>query len=183
MAVALVMMMAACGGGDDDTTPDTGPAGTQATTTTRAAGSSSGGGGSEDGGNYAIVTVGGTTYEVPPDALNLCNSLDKVIFGSLAVNAGGTVTSAGGTDVAVQVNFGIPVPAWDEEGLQAPLLDVDDRTEGVRWWASVGRGLGSVDSWDLTGGKATGEATFVGEQAGTGNQVGTEPGTFEVVCR
>ena len=185
LAGALALVAAACGGGDDDASADTAAAGgTQATTTTAApAGGSGGGSSGESSGNYAIVTVGSTTYEVPANSLNLCNSLDNLIFASFATDGAGTVVTAGGTDVGVQINFGIPVPEWEAEGLQPPTLDVDDRGTSVRWWASVPRGLGSVDSWTLEDGKAVGEATFVGEEIGTTNQVGTESGSFEIMCR
>ena len=186
IAAVLALMAAACGGGDDDGSAD-GSSDTQApatTTTSQPAGNGSAGGSSgESGGNYAIVTVGSTTYEIPANSLNLCNNLGNLIFASFAVDAGGTVVAAGGTDVGVQINFGIPVPEWEAEGLQPPTIDVDDRATSVRWWASVPRGLGSVDSWTLEDGKAVGEATFVGEEIGTTNQVGTESGTFEVMCQ
>jgi hypothetical protein len=120
---------------------------------------------------------------VPADSLNGCNSLGNLIIGSFAVDAGGAVVSAGGTDVGTQINFGISVPEWEAEGLQPPTIDVDDRAAGVRWWASVPRGFGSVDSWQLSDGKATGQATFVGEVIGSTDQRGPEPGSFEVVCR
>lgn len=182
---AIALLTAACGG--DDASSDTSPAGTQATTTTAAAGSSgstgSSGGGDAGSDNYAIVTVGGTTYEVPADSLNGCNSLGNLIIGSFAVDAGGAVVSAGGPDVGTQINFGISVPEWEAEGLQPPTIDVDDRAQSVRWWASVPRGFGSVDSWQLADGKATGQATFVGEVIGSTDQRGPESGSFEVVCR
>jgi hypothetical protein len=120
---------------------------------------------------------------VPTDSLNVCNSLENLILGSFAIDGSGQVTQAGGVDVAIQVNFGLPAPDWQAQGLQAPILDVDLQDEGVRWWASIDRGLGSVDAWQLEAGRATGEATFVGEEAGSGNQLGTESGRFEVVCR
>lgn len=175
---ALALVVAACGGGDDDAGPADDP---QAAETDGAA--AAGGGSAAGDGNYAIVTVGDTTYEVPADALNLCNSLDNLIFGSFAIDGNGQATQAGGVDVAIQVNFGLPVPDWQAQGLQAPLLDVDLQEDGVRWWASVDRGLGSVDSWQLEGGRATGDATFVGEETGSGNPAGTESGTFDVLCR
>lgn len=175
---ALALAAAACGGGDDDGNADRTDG---ATTTTQTSGSQ---GDPGDGGtNYAIVTVGGTMYEVPANSLNGCNSLGNLIFGSFATDGDGTVVQAGGTDVGLQINFGLPVPEWEAEGLQPPGIDVDDRATSVRWWASVPRGLGSVDSWTLEDGKAVGEATFVGEELGTGTQVGTEAGSFEVVCR
>lgn len=140
-------------------------------------------GGDADAGNYAIVTIAGTDYEVPVDELNLCNSLGNIIFGSFAIDSAGNATQAGGTDVSVQVNFGLPAPDWQEQGLQPPILDVDLREEGSRWWASVERGIGSVDSWELNDGMATGSATFTSETTGSGEITGTETGTFEIVCR
>lgn len=138
----------------------------------------------QDGsGNYAIVTIGTTAYEVPVDPLNLCNSLDNLINGSYAANASGEATQAGGPDVSLQVNFGLPTTDWQDQGLQPPILNVDLIDRGVRWFASTERGLGAVDSWQLTDGKATGEASFVGEAVDTGEEVGAETGSFEVVCR
>lgn len=181
VAAVLALVVAACGGGDDDAVDTAAPGGQQ--TTTSAPGNSSGGGGGDEGGNFATVTVGGTIYEVPANAVNLCNSFGNMINGSFAAGADGTAAQAGGVDVGLQINFAIPVANWEDEGLQAPLLDVDDRSKGVRWWASTALGKGSVDSWTLEDGKAVGQASFVGEQAGTGNQVGAESGSFEVVCR
>ena len=134
-------------------------------------------------GNYAIVTIGTTSYEVPADPLNLCNSVDNLIFGSYATDASGQATQAGGPDVSIQVNFGVPATDWQDQGLQPPTLNVDLIDGGVRWFASTERGLGAVDSWQLTDGKATGEASFVGEVVGSGEEVGAETGSFEVVCR
>lgn len=133
--------------------------------------------------NYARVTIGSETFEIPPDGLNLCNSLDNLIFGSFAVAADGSPAQAGGTDAATQVNFGVPVTNWEDEGLQAPIVNLDLLDEGVRWFASVDRGLGSVDSWELADGTATGQATFEAEQTGSGTVIGTETGSFEIVCR
>lgn len=134
-------------------------------------------------GNYATVIIGADTYEVPPDGLNLCNSLANMVFGSFAIATDGSPTQAGGTDAAIQVNFGVPVTNWEEEGLQAPTVNLDLLDDGVRWFASVDRGLGSVDSWELADGKATGEATFEAEEVGSGNVLGPESGRFEIVCR
>ena len=102
-------------------------------------------------------------YEVPADPLNLCNGLDNLIFGSYATNASGQATQAGGPDVSIQVNFGVPAIDWQDQGLQPPTLNVDLIDGGVRWFASTERGLGAVDSRQLADGKATGEASFVGE--------------------
>lgn len=133
--------------------------------------------------NYALVTIGSETFEIPPDGLNLCNSLDNIVFGSFAIAADGSPAQAGGTEAATQINFGVPVTNWEEEGLQPPLVNLDLLDEGIRWFASVDRGLGSVDSWELADGKATGEATFEAEEAGSGNVLGSESGSFEIVCR
>jgi hypothetical protein len=182
VAAALALVVAACGGGNDAAAADTAaPGGLEPTTS--AADNSPNADGGDEGGNYATVTVGGTIYEVPANALNLCNSLSNLAFGSFATGADGAAAQAGGVDVGFQINFAIPVANWEDEGLQAPLLDVDDRIEGVRWWAATALGKGSVDSWTLEDGKAVGQASFVGEQAGTGNQVGAESGSFELVCR
>ena len=141
---------------------------------------------SDDGssnGNYAIVTVGSTTYEIPADPLNLCNNFDNLIFGSFATDAGGQVVSAGGPDASLQINFGVPVTDWEDQGLQAPTMNVDLNDDGVRWFASTELGQGSVDSWTLDDGKAEGQASFVGTEAGSGAEVGSAAGSFEVVCR
>lgn len=137
----------------------------------------------ESSGNSARVTIGSETFEVPPDGLNLCNSLDNLISGSFAIAADGSPTQAGGPDAATQINFGVPVANWEEEGLSAPIVNLDLLDEGIRWFASTDRGLGSVDSWELAGGSATGQASFEAEEAGSGAVVGAESGTFEIVCR
>lgn len=134
-------------------------------------------------GNYARVTIGPDTFEVPPDDLNLCNSLENLVFGSFAVGADGSATQAGGPDAATQINFGVPVSDWEDQGLQPPSVNVDLLDDGVRWFASVERGLGSVDSWTLADGTASGQATFEAEEAGSGTVIGSESGTFEIVCR
>jgi hypothetical protein len=169
----LIVMLAACGDDGEGavTSPGGGPSETQPAAPAEG-----------DGGNLAIVTIGGDTYRVPADPLNLCNSLDNLVFGSFAVGGDGAATQAGGTEVSIQVNFAIPVSDWEEQGLQPPGLDVDLQDEGVRWWASTPRGLGSVDSWELDDGRAVGEASFVAEDT-AGNEVGQEAGSFEVVCR
>jgi hypothetical protein len=178
LAGVLLLVLAGCSesGSDSDGTT----ASTQSQDDAASDGQSDG---STASGNYATVTFGGTTYEVPADPLNLCNSLDNLIFGSFATDSSGNATQAGGKDVSVQINFGIPVTDWEAEGLQAPTLDVDLQSEATRWFAIVELGKGSVDSWELTDGMATGTATFVGETQGTGETVGTEQGSFEIVCR
>jgi hypothetical protein len=186
LAVVVLMAGALAGCGESsepagDTSSDVTEAG--GSTAEGPAGSSDSGVGGDASGNYAIVTIGSTTYEVPADPLNLCNSLDNLIFGSFAVDSTGAVTQAGGTEASIQVNFGVPATDWEDQGLQAPLLNVDLLDDGVRWFASTDRGLGMVDSWELTDGKATGEASFVGEEVGSGNEVGAESGTFEIICR
>jgi hypothetical protein len=178
--LSAVLLVVACGGDDDGDGADGAGAGGGTTADGGEAGGSDGDAGS---GNSAVVTIGGETFEVPPDELNGCNSLDQLIFGSFAVDDSGAVTQAGGPDAAVQVNFGIPVPEWEEEGLQPPNVIVDDNRGGTRWIASEESGSGSVDSWELTDGRATGSATFVVQDLGTGTESGTESGTFELVCR
>lgn len=176
LLTALSLMLAACGGSTSDEAgaDDATASGTESET---------GASGSSDGsGNYATVTIGGTTYEVPPDPLNLCNSLDTLISGSFALDAGGEVTQAGSPEASMQINFGIPVPEWEDEGLQPPILNVDLHDEGIRWFAGVDRGLGSVDSWQLNDGVATGSASFEAETV-TGESAGAESGSFEIVCR
>ena len=178
MIAAALLMAAACGGDGtgsaDVETPE------QPTTAVASGGQPEA---SDVGENYAVVTIGGTTFEVPADPLNLCNSLDSLIFGSFATDSNGNTTQAGGTEVAVQINFGLPVTDWEAQGLQPPTLNVDVMEEGTRWFASVELGAGSVDSVMLNDGMATGAATFVSQDMGTGEETGTEQGTFEVVCR
>ena len=176
-SAALALVLAACGG---STSEESGEDDASAASATE---SEAGDSGSSDGsGNYAMVTIGDTTYEVPPDPLNLCNSLDVLISGSFATDASGAATEAGGPEAAIQINFGVPVPEWEDEGLQPPILNVDLHDEGIRWFAGVDRGLGSVDSWELTNGVATGSASFEAETV-TGEPAGAEPGSFEIVCR
>lgn len=178
MAIAMMVPLGACGGGSDETAE---PAGVDAADDSAASEAAPDGG---DGtANYASVTVGDSTFEIPADPVNGCNSLDDLIFGSFAVNAAGTPTQAGSPEASIQVNFGIPVTDWQDRGLQAPLVNVDLLDEGVRWMASIERGLGSVDSWQLADGVASGEASFVGQTVGSGEQVGVTTGTFEVRCR
>ena len=182
-AVALTMLLAlaGCGGSSDDESAQTDEVSDGQT----AADGSDGDSGEQDAsGNYARVTIGSETFEIPPDGLNLCNSLDNIIFGSFAIAADGSPAQAGGTEAATQINFGVPVTNWEEEeGLQPPLVNLDLLNEGIRWFASVERGLGSVDSWELADGKATGDATFEAEEAGSGSVIGSEAGSFEIVCR
>ena len=170
----IALMLAGCGGGTSDDVDSVDPSTTPPSGETNPDG--------ETSGNYAIVTIGGETFEVPPDPLNGCNSLDNVIFGSFAVGADGTVVQAGGPDADVQINFGIPVRDWEAEGLQPPNMTVDDNTAGIRYIAAVGADSGSVDEWELSDGQATGSATFV-LQAQGGADTGVETGSFDVVCR
>ncbi|MDH4279597.1 MAG: hypothetical protein OEW83_16115 [Acidimicrobiia bacterium] len=196
-AVALTMLlaMAGCGGSSDDDSAQTDGASDEASDgqpaaadtasdDTASADTASDDSGQQDAsGNYARVTIGSETFEIPPDGLNLCNSLENIVFGSFAIAADGSPAQAGGTEAATQINFGVPVTNWEEEGLQPPLVNLDLIDEGMRWFASVDRGLGSVDSWELADGKATGEATFEAEEAGSGSVIGSEAGSFEIVCR
>lgn len=187
-AVALVALgaIAGCGGSSDDTSTDVASASEEAASATNDAepdDSSAGAGDQSASANFARVTVGSETFEVPPDGLNLCNSLDNMIFGSFAIAADGSTAQAGSPDAATQFNFSVPVENWEEEGLQAPTVNLDLLDDGIRWFASVERGLGSVDTWELADGVATGQATFEAEEAGSGNVVGTESGSFEIVCR
>lgn len=177
----LLLIVAACGGTGGENGSDGGLDDTSGSATQPTSGESDSGG--DTSGNYAIVTIGGEAFEVPPDPLNGCNSLDNLIFGSFAVGAGGTPVQAGGPDADVQINFGIPVPEWEAEGLQPPNVIVDDNGAGTRYIASVEAGSGSVDQWELSGGQATGSATFAVQQQGTGTDSETETGTFEVVCK
>lgn len=163
-AVVALLVVSGCGGSSDDE-------------------ASASDGDQDTSGNYAIVTIGSERFEIPPDELNLCNSLDNLIFGSFAADADGSAVQAGGSEATTQINFGVPVTNWEEEGLQAPTVNLDVLDEGIRWFASVERGLGSVDSWELSDGMATGQATFEAEEAGSGTVRGTESGTFEIVCR
>ncbi len=185
LILVTLVALASCGGStDEDATPADG---NQATSDDDSADEPDESDASSDdqdtSGNYATVIIGADTYEVPPDGLNLCNSLANMVFGSFAIATDGSPTQAGGTDAAIQVNFGVPVTNWEEEGLQAPTVNLDLLDDGVRWFASVDRGLGSVDSWELADGKATGEATFEAEEVGSGNVLGPESGRFEIVCR
>ncbi|MDH3299222.1 MAG: hypothetical protein OES24_01810 [Acidimicrobiia bacterium] len=184
--VALVVLgaISGCGGSSSDEEPTSTPA-DDASVTDRAEtdDSSAGSGDDNASGNYARVTIGSDTFEMPPDGLNGCNSLDNLIFGSFAVAADGSAAQAGSPDAATQINFGVPVTNWEEEGLQAPIVNLDLLDEGTRWFASVDRGLGSVDSWQLADGMATGQATFEAEEVGSGAVIATETGSFEIVCR
>lgn len=178
--------LAGCGGSSDDTSSGDAPASEAGGSATDDSASDDSGAASGDGGesgNYARVMIGSETFEVPPDELNLCNSLDTMIIGSFATAADGTAAQAGSPDAATQINFGVPVTNWEEEGLQAPTVNLDLLDDGIRWFASVDRGLGTVDSWELADGIATGEATFEAEEAGSGTVIGTETGSFEIVCR
>lgn len=185
-AFVLVVLGAitGCGGSSDgDPSSGEGATATDEDEAAESAASNETSGDPDPSGNYARVTIGSETFEIPPDGLNLCNSLGNQVFGSFAAGADGSATQAGGTDAATQVNFGVPVTNWEEEGLQAPIVNLDLLDEGIRWFASVDRGLGSVDSWELADGKATGEATFEAEQVGSGTAIGSETGSFEIVCR
>lgn len=175
LVAVAALLLAACGGGAAD---QGGSVDTSDTTKTTQSGEQASG---DDSDNYALVTIGEDAIEIPPDPLNVCTNRDNLIFGSFALGADGAIVQAGGTEVVVQVNFGIPVPDWEAEDLQPPNITVDDREAGTRWIASVDSGSGSVDNWELTDGRAIGTATFV-VQDQTGAEAGTETGTFEVVC-
>ena len=129
------------------------------------------------------MTVGAITYEIPPAPLNTRNSLANVIFGSFAVDEDGQVTAAGGPDAAVQINFAVPPPDGEAHGLQPPALIVDDNGSGARRIASIEADAGSVDSWDLVDGRASGTATCAVQELGSGADPGSETGSFETVCQ
>ncbi len=139
-----------------------------------------------DDGNAAIVTIGETTYAVPAGQANRCSNIESMVFGSFAAGGGQAVdpneADLEGDNIEVKVSFVLAVSNWEELGLQPPSINVDLVDEGVQWFAAADSGLGSVDSWQLSDGQATGRATFLGRNA-SGEDLGLVTGTFEVVCR
>lgn len=184
MVAVLAVVAAACGGTDVGADgPDAGPADSgEPDRTSTTAGSSDDQGGNGDG-NYATFEIGGTTYAVPADAVNGCNNLTDIVFGSFAADASGQAVPAGGTDVAIQINFAVPVADWETNGVQPPEISVDERAENRRWTVSTQRNIGSLDSWELRDGLATGSGTFVEQDIGSGEERGEAPGSFEILCR
>jgi hypothetical protein len=183
--VLLIATVGACSsGGATDTN-----AGTDVDTTTTAGGESldtSGLPRSED--SSAQVTIGDLTYSFDISGLPAqCNTAGPYFQGSFALDASGAAVQAGGPDVVVQLNFGIPPEDWESQGLSPGSVGVEDRTTGEYWVASAdigpADGTVGVQTINIDGDHATGTAAFIEIN---GFYAGDEPqiveGTYDITC-
>ncbi len=206
LAAAAVLVLAACGGDADDpaTEPtDAAPGSTttasdsgDAATTTVAADATTttaGGGDGSAGGKYAIVTLGGETYEADfVETFSQCISMGGAI---------GAVAPIAGLEDA-SLDLSIPPQGWETSGeeWEPPSVGVDlgEDANGVPidWRASADvvetfpqlEGKSQVDSVTYDGTTISGTATFIdffqAQLFVTGQVDEPQPvmGTFEISC-
>ena len=195
--LALVAMaLGACSGDDEgvidptDTRPTTAPVDDNQPSEPEAPAGTGGALPSRVDGSFAFITVGDTVYELQmDDATGACTSSDDVMGASFAVDASGNPIEAGSVDAALQVNFIIPLPDWEAQGLQPPQISLDDRATGVRWQAGgvesggVTAEQSQLVAWTLEAGRAEGTATFLDLNAYlAGGAPSSVAGSFEVEC-
>jgi hypothetical protein len=142
-----------------------------------------------DGG--ALIAVGDVEYEFAIDsAIGPCTVRENLIGGSVAVDEIGSPIPPGGVDAAAQLNFVLPNPDWESQGLQPPQIGLDDRANGVRWQAGgldasqgVETDQSEIVSWTLEDGRADGTATFLDLNAHfAGEEAASVPGRFLIDC-
>lgn len=183
--LAVAVVAAACGG-DDTVSPSSESTETSTSASSSGAGSAGGDGGTD--GNHAVVTVGESTYEVSTsNALGPCSETGPYLVGSFAVDASGAPVQAGGGNVALQINFGIPPADWADQGVAPGSITVDDRTAGENWLAAEELGADDlvvgIETVSFDGRHVTGTARFVETIAfyGSGERLSV-PGTFDITC-
>lgn len=187
----LMLVVASCGGIDaTGIDPEGSGSGDDAPSSGSAAHEDSSGQAGEGGGNGATVIIGDTRFEFGLDPAHTCNSFDKIIGGSFAIDSDGNATQPGGGSQSggAQLNFAIPVPTWETEGLQPPSIIIDHWGEEIRWMAQGDMDLGAVEDWELSDGVATGTASFIAQGGTTGSDAAGQPdeepvlGSFEITC-
>jgi hypothetical protein len=192
----VAMTLGACGAGDEgvidptDTRPTTAPVDDDRPSEPEAPADTGGALPLRVDGSFAFITVGDKVYELQmDDATGACTSSDDVMGASFAVDAAGNPIEAGSVDAALQVNFIIPLPDWEAQGLQPPQISLDDRATGVRWQAGgvessgVTAGQSQLVAWTLEAGRAVGTATFLDLNAYlAGGDPLSQGGSFEIEC-
>ncbi len=192
----VAMALGACGGGDEgvidptDTRPTTAPVDNEQPSEPQPPADTSGALPSQVDGSFAFVTVGDTVYELQmDDTTGACTLRDDVMGASFAVDAAGNPIDAGSVDVALQVNFIIPLPDWEARGLQPPQISLDDRATGLRWQAGgvessgITAGQSQLVAWTFEAGRAEGTATFLDLNAYlSGGEPLSLAGSFEIEC-
>jgi hypothetical protein len=180
----IAASLAACGG--SDTSSGDGQPDAVTTTTTGEAMDTSGG--STSAASHAEITIGDLTYTFDISGLpTQCSQSGPYLQGSFALDASGAAVEAGGPDVSVQLNFGIPPEDWESEGLSPGSVGVEDLTTNEYWLAAadVGPADGTIGitTINLDGDHATGTATFLEIN---GFYAGSEPrvaeGTYDITC-
>lgn len=183
--LAFAIVAAGCSGADSSpSSPDA----TETTTTALSSGSGNAGTDSGTDGNHAVVTIGESTYEVTTtNALGPCSDTGPYLVGSFAADATGAPVQAGGSDVVLQINFGIPPADWAEQGVAPGSITVDDLTAGENWLAteelSADDLVVGIETVSLDGQHATGTARFVETISfyGSGERLAVA-GTFDITC-
>jgi hypothetical protein len=189
------MAVGACGGDEGvldptDTRPTTPPVDESRPSDTPPPADTGGGLSPRVEGSFAFVTVGDTVYELQmDDTTGACTLRDDVMGASFALDAGGNPVEAGSVDVALQVNFVIPLPDWEARGLQPPQISLDDQATGIRWQAGGVESAGvtteqsQLVAWTLEAGRAEGTATFLDLNSYlAGGDSLSQAGSFEIEC-